>query len=90
MCVDRDVSLTEEIGADIIDTGSVVCVFMGEQDGVQTCHRMPEHLLPEIGATVDDDMVPLHLDQDRDPQAFIPGILAQTDRICTADYGDSL
>jgi hypothetical protein len=51
---------------------------------------MPQHLLPEIRATVDYDIVALCLDQHRDPQAFIPGVLAQADRIRTPDDGDSL
>ena len=90
MCVDGNVSLSEEEWADIIDSGGMVGVFVCKHDGVQPFHRMPKHLLPEIRTTVDYDVVPVHLDQYGDPQAFIPGILAHADRICTPNNGDSL
>ena len=49
-----DVSLSEEIGPDIIDSGGVICVFVGEQNAIELMDLIGEHLLPEIRAAVDD------------------------------------
>ena len=53
----------------------MVCMFVGENDGVKPVYRMTQHLLSEIGATVDHYIAAFRLNQHGDSQAFIPGVL---------------
>ena len=62
MGIDGDVPLAEEKRADIVYPGRMVRMFVGKKDGVQTRNRVAQHLLPEVGAAIDDHrgIVPLN------------------------------
>ena len=90
MGIDGDIALTEEIGPDIIKSGGMVAVLVGEEDGIKPVHRIGKHLLPEIGAAVDDDIGVLILHQHRHPKAFVFRIGTQAHRMGAPYYWDSL
>ena len=90
MGIDGDISLPEKKGPDIINASCMIGMFMGKKDGVEPAYIVAEHLLPEIGPAIDDDVMAVHLYHHGYPKAFVPGILTETYRMCAPDDGDSL
>lgn len=60
--------------SDVVHSGSVVLMLMCEQYGIKALDVLPEHLLPEIRAGVDDDRFPARLYQHRCPKPLVAGI----------------
>lgn len=76
MCINGDVPLPEEKWTDIVDACGVVGMLMGKEYGVQPVYGVAEHLLTEIRAAIDDNVMTVHLHQYGYSQAFVPGIFA--------------
>lgn len=49
---------------DIIHSGNMIFMLVGEQDGIQLLHPCPQHLLPEIRARIDDYGLVIHFNKD--------------------------
>ena len=43
---------------DVVQPGHVVPVGMGDKDALQMHHLLPQHLVPEVGANVNQDILP--------------------------------
>ena len=61
-------------GPHIVYSRDVILVVVSEQDSVQFPHAFAEHLLPEIGAAVDEQTDSVPLDQHGGTQTFVAGI----------------
>ena len=49
----------------IIQSSNMVAMGVRDEDGIQAAHIFAQHLLPEIGADVEQDVPALHLEQRR-------------------------
>jgi hypothetical protein len=49
----------------IIQSSNMVAMGVRDEDGIQAAHIFAQHLLPEIGAYVEQDIPALHLEQRR-------------------------
>ena len=63
--------LGEVEGAYVVHAGGMVHMLMGEQDKIQMFYPFTEHLLPEIGAGVDDKPLARIFHQHGTPQPFV-------------------
>src|SRR4051812_9469148 len=95
MAVERNrLTLPEVIGPQVIDAMGMVGVRMRIKDGVEAVDLLAQRLLPEVGASVDDEALLRaalagNLPPERDAQSLVPGVLRQADLALAADDGHS-
>ena len=75
---------------DVIKSENMIHVFMGEEDRPQPLNFMGEHLLPEIGTRVDQEIAPIYGEQGRGSQPFVPCVGGSAYRTLTADQRNPL
>src|SRR5690606_29665228 len=75
---------------DIIQSGGMLLVLMGVNDGILPFDPFPEHLLPEVRTRVDHQTLGTYLQMHRTPQSFIPKIQRTAHLAIAADYGYAL
>jgi len=66
--------------AQIVDTVDMVGMGMGKQHGIDLGYSLTQHLLPQIGASVNQDIPAARLDQQRGPRTLITRVCRATDR----------
>ena len=76
-------------GAEFIESGDVIEVFVGVEDGIDDGKFFAESLLAEIGAAVDEELAPWTLEKDGGARAVIARVVRGADRAGASDYGDS-
>ena len=67
----------------VVETGGMVFVLMGEQNGIYLLHFFPQHLLAKVGACVDDDFFVFYFKKCRNTKPFV-AVVARTAHKATA------
>jgi len=89
--IDRHVFFLEKIiGPDIIQSGSMVFVLVGEKNPIQMVDFLPDHLLPEVRTCVYNQAFAINLKVDRTPQSFVPVIKGAAHGTVTGYHGYAL
>src|SRR6056297_2026273 len=90
MCINRDIPLSKEKGANIINARCMIGMFVGKQNAIQFIYGIGEHLLSKIRAAINNIIVVFPRNQYGYTESLVLGVRAQANRVVTSNNGNSL
>ena len=85
--INGDIPLSKEKRSYVVETSSVISMFVRKQYGIETIDAVVQHLLSKIRSTVNHNRIVVPLHQSRSTQTFVTGVITVANRVVATNDG---